>query len=183
MDPTYTRGVKTRVLLVAFGLSILAGCSPTPAAESSPTPVVESSPTITAEPGPDPVGAYEVIVGWLYAAEGGPGAIVAIDVSGTGLPEPDRLLVALQADPRYGSNELMFTTRAALEEAGLINKKKLQFEGGILVEFSNPSISAGVVTVEGSAWSGGLAATAATLTARYQDGAWVLDRPIHVVVA
>jgi len=162
----YTQVMRARAFLLAVGLSVLSACSQ----------------VVPAAPAPDPVGAYQVIVESLCPGNRA-GSIFAIDVSGTGLPEPERLFAALKADPRYHAYTMMSATRAELEESGLINKNEMHFENGFLIEFFHPSLSAGQVTVEGSIWEGGLAAAGATYTARWESSAWVLDEPTSRWVA
>jgi len=134
---------------------------------------------------PDPVGAYQVIVGWLVSVDPGLNAdgVFAIDVSGTGLPEPDRLFQVLDADPRYDHWQMMSATREQLEAAGLIVDDGLWFPHGFMIEFSQPSITAQKVTVKGSKWASGTGAIFATLTVNWKDGAWIMGEVTDMAMA
>jgi len=160
--------MKVRATLVAILLAALTACSPAGKAAE-----------------PDPVDTYRVLVDWLVSTDMGlnQDGIFAIDVSDTGLPEPDRLFQALAADPRYQHWQMMSTTRAELTAEGLIVDDGMWFPHGFLIEFSNPSITADKVTVKGSKWVSGLGAIYATLTADWKDGAWIMGEVTDMAIS
>jgi len=125
------------------------------------------------------------MIDWLYQTDSGlnGGHIFAIDLTQTGLPDPDSLFNALKSDPRYAQHELMDTTREKLTDAGLIKDIGSGFQNGFLIEFSNASITPDKVTAKASKWVSGLGAIYATLTARWQGGAWILDEPEDFAIA
>jgi len=164
--------MKVRALFVALCLAVLTACA---------APAPAESPTTDA---PDPVGAYEAMVSWLYHFDPGlNGHIFAIDASGTGLTDPQRLVAALEADPRYVQHEFVSATRAELQDRGLIHQDELWFEGGFLIEFSDPSIEAEKVTVKADKWASGTGAVYVTLTAHWDGAYWVVDPPTSIGMA
>jgi len=171
----YAPMMRVRVFLIVICLAVLTACSATPGG----TAPGEDTTGDTTQPQSDPVGAFQVMVEWLYQTDPGlnGGRVFAIDTTQTGLPDPDALFNALKNDPLYAQHELMNTTRDKLMEAGLIKDIPTGFPDGFLIEFSDASITPDKVTAKASKWVSGTGAIFATLTARWQGGAWVLDEP------
>jgi len=161
--------MRVRLLLVAIGLCILTACSPNAATQTPP----------------DPVGAYQLMVKWLFQQDPGlnQAPIFAIDAASTGLDDPAQLVTALKADPLYAQYDIRSATRAELEQEGIIHPNELWFEGGFLMEFTNPSFSSNQITVDAQKWVGGTGAIYASMTAVYANGGWVLDHPTITAIA
>jgi len=160
--------MRARALFLVACLGLLTACS-----QPAPTPGQ-----------PDPVDAYQVIVRWLYSTDPGlNNHIFAIDTTQTGLPDPDRLFAALNSDPEYAQHEMMNTTRADLEQAGLIGDVARGFPDGFLIEFSDAVISTNQVKVHGSKWVSGLGAIYATLTVDWKGGPWALEAVDNFMIA